>query len=333
MNCSTCGSQLPVGAAICPTCGTVASYYVSEDSIPTVPSASPATPYSPPQPMPSTAYGTPPYEALQQNPYASPPYSIPQPMPTPPPPAPRRRGPATGLIIGIGILVFVLLAGGIFALLAHNTPANSSHVGTTPTSAKTTPASTTSSSTANPYPPGTGTLVINDPMMDNSRGYKWDEGTIANGGTCGFNGGAYHVHASQKNGFICVPEASNLSLSNLAFEVKVTITQGSEAGVVVRLDQTTGTGYYFFIQSQGSFVLCKDDCSQAHTLSSGSNGAINKGLNQTNLLAIVANGNTIGVYVNGQFVTTGTDSAHTRGQIGIEAGTDVVATNVRVWSL
>ena len=332
MNCSTCGSQLPVGAAICPTCGTVASYYVP-GSMPAAQPTSPATPYSPPQQMPSTSYGPPPYEALQQNPYASSPYSIPQPVPTPPPPAPRRRGPAIGIIIGIGSLVFVLLAGGIFALLVRNSPANPSHVGATPTSANTTPASTTSSSATNPYSPGTGTLVINDPMMDNSRGYKWDEGSIANGGTCGFSGGAYHVHSSQKNGFICVPEASNLFLSNLAFEVKVTITQGTEAGIVVRLDQTTGTGYYFSIESQGSFVLCKDDCSQAHTLSSGSNGAINKGLNQTNLLAIVANGNTISVYVNGQFIASGNDSAHTRGQIGIVAGADVVATNARVWSL
>lgn len=332
MNCSNCGSQLPVGGAICPTCGTVAPYYVS-GSMPATQPSTPATPYSPPPQRPPTNYGSPPYEAPQQNPYASSPYSIPPQMPTPPPPAPRRRVPAIGIVIGIGILVIVLLAGSIFALLALNSHPNSSNAGVTPTPANTAPASATSSSATNPYPPGMGTLVLNDPITDNSRGYKWDEGSIANGGTCGFNAGAYHIHSSQQNGFICVPEASNLVFSNLAFEVKVTITQGTEAGIVVRLDQTTGTGYYFFIQGQGSFLLCKDDCSKAHTLNSGTNGAIKTGLNQTNLLAIVANGGTISVYVNGQFITSGNDSAHTRGQIGIEAGTDVVAADARVWSL
>ncbi len=332
MNCSNCGSQLPVDGAICPTCGAVAPYYVS-GSMPATQQSTPATPYSPPPQRPPTNYGSPPYEAPQQNPYASTPYSIPPPMPTPPPPAPRRGVPAIGIIIGLAILIFVLLAGGTFALLALNNHANSSNAGVTPTPANTTPASTTSSSATNPYPPGTGTLVLIDPITDNSRGYKWDEGSIANGGTCGFNAGSYHIHSSQQNGFICVPEASNLVFSNLAFEVKVTITQGTEAGIVVRLDQTTGTGYYFFIQGQGSFLFCKDDCSKAHTLNSGTNGAIKTGLNQTNLLAIVANGSTISVYVNGQFITSGNDTAHTRGQIGIEAGTDVVAADARVWSL
>ena len=61
------------------------------------------------------------------------------------------------------------------------------------------------------------------------------------------------------------------------------------------------------------------------------------GLNQSNLLAIAANGDTISVYVNGQFVASVQDKTYSNGQIGIYAygdtGCDVAVSNVRVWKL
>src|SRR5215471_8008379 len=87
MNCSSCGSNLPPGAAVCPVCGVPTPYNVSGGSQqyqPTVP-ASPygsqqpsndptyiSSPYGPSQQsIPSTSYGSQPYDPSQQNPYGS----------------------------------------------------------------------------------------------------------------------------------------------------------------------------------------------------------------------------------------------------------------------
>jgi len=309
----------------------------------------PANPYGVPQSMPPTGYGTPTYGAAPpQNPYSSPTLPVynvpPQAQPPvypynaqiqPPPllPKPQQRGPNVGILIGVALLVLVLVGAGIFVFvrLGQNQPPALA----TPTAVQTTPTITTAQ---NPYPPHTGTLVLDDPMQDNSKGNKWDESTLSGVGTCGFAGGTYHIKV-MKTGLICNPEASNLVFSNLAFEAKVTILQGDAEGIDIRIDQTKGTGYLFSIDTQGNFVLTRNDSSsQGKTLSSGSHGAINKGFNQPNLLAIVANGSTISVYVNNQFVASATDSMYTQGQIGVfgsssNSSADVVVSDARVWTL
>src|SRR5438132_348194 len=90
----------------------------------------------------------------------------------------------------------------------HDTPLSA----TPPPAVHTTPQpTTTANSSQNPYPPNTGTLVLNDPLTDNSRGYKWDESSFSGTGTCGFTGGAYHINV-QKAGLICIAEAKDLVL-------------------------------------------------------------------------------------------------------------------------
>jgi flagellar basal body-associated protein FliL len=88
MNCSSCGSNLPPGAAVCPVCGVPTPYNVSGGSQqyqPTVPASSYgspqpsndptyiSSPYGAPsqQPIPSTSYGPQSYDPSQQNPYGS----------------------------------------------------------------------------------------------------------------------------------------------------------------------------------------------------------------------------------------------------------------------
>ncbi len=71
-------------------------------------------------------------------------------------------------------------------------------------------------------------------------------------------------------------------------------------------------------------------------LKSGSNNSINKGLGVANVAAVVANGNTIGLYVNHQYVDSATDSTYTQGQIGVcafgnTAAFDASIANARVW--
>ena len=66
--------------------------------------------------------------------------------------------------------------------------------------------------------------------------------------------------------------------------------------------------------------------------------AFNTGLGQQNLIAVVANGSTITLYVNNQQVTSVDDSTYSQGQIGVVADdegnpTEVEFRDAKVWTL
>lgn len=269
-----------------------------------------------------------------KNPYETSPYAAP-----PPQPAPRFQRKSIGIMIGLGLLLVVLIGAGVLALLHFS----SNNVATNPTPTVTVPATPfdvtpTASNLQNPYPPNTGTLVLNDPLMDNSKGYKWDESSFSGTDSCGFTGGAYHV--VEKTGLICIAEANNLVLSNFVFEVNVKIVKGDNAGIAFRVNQVNKTFYSFDISPDGSYAL-QVYTNKYTTLSQGTNSVINKGLNQSNLLAVVANGDLITVYVNGQIIDSVHDKTFSKGQVGAlsfasntnGATNDVIVSNARVWVL
>ena len=182
MNCSSCGANLPPGAAVCPLCGTPAPYNAQgpgsfgnpQQIDPTV-AAAPQYDYgSKGTPPPSTGYGAPSYGTPSQNqynpanPYRSPAeqYSYGAPPPPnqygappqqggygqpgmyggmqPPPPRPRSR---VGLIIGIIVGVLALLAIGACAILYA---AGRTAVNTVNTTATTVAATETASANVTP---------------------------------------------------------------------------------------------------------------------------------------------------------------------------------------
>ena len=62
------------------------------------------------------------------------------------------------------------------------------------------------------------------------------------------------------------------------------------------------------------------------------------GLNQSNVIAVVANGGTLDVYVNNQKVDRINDNTYSEGQIGVFAGStnnsaEVTFNDARVWVL
>jgi len=116
----------------------------------------------------------------------------------------------------------------------------------------------------------------------------------------------------------------------------MTITQGDYAGIVFRLDDTHHTFYYFRIGIDGSydFDLYSNNF---NTLKSGINTAINNGLNQTIIIAVVANGSQIYLHVNLQLIDSVTDSTDSQGEVGVAAfdstnQTEAVFSNARVWT-
>lgn len=219
----------------------------------------------------------------------------------------------------------------------------------TANASSTTPASTTTPptlpQTQNPYPPHTGTLILDDPMRDNSKGYQWDTTTIAGSGSCGFTNNAYHaVQDSQFGGITgCYPEANVPPLRNFTFQVQMTLVQGDEGGIEFRGNQSNF--YLFAIGSDGSYELDivndNSGVSLPSTLGQASSASIHKGPGKSNLLAVVAIGNSISLYVNNQLLVTVTDGTYSSGQIGVAADesfgnsntANVVFSDAKVWKM
>lgn len=335
MNCSTCARPLPAEAMACPNCGTATPLYYSQSG---------SSPYGPTSaasaevsklPMPPTKYGSGPSNTPSAG-YAANPYEVaPPPLPTPTP----KKGSRRGVLIGVlaGLVVLLVLAGLIATLRPH---ANSSGITQAqPTAGPTQLAATaTELASSNPYPPYTGTLVLNDPLRDDSAGYQWSEGKQSRNALCGFSGGAYHMSLSQKGFDYCGPNANGLIFSNLAFEATITILKGDAAGIWFRSSQSQGTRYLCFMDTQGFYGVTTDEHDYLSYLREGNRPAAFRLDHQTNLLAIVAIGKTIAFYVNHQLLASTTDTSYQQGQIGvfaqgINSGFDIIVSDVRVWKL
>lgn len=194
---------------------------------------------------------------------------------------------------------------------------------------------------ANPNPyGGKGILALIDPLKDNSIDNGWEE--YSGTDTCAFTGGTYHVRASDTPYFNrCGKSFSSFNdFDNFVFEVQMTIVQGYAGGMTFR-DNMNGKMYVFIVSQDGSYALriCRN-AGQACDLplKRGSTSVINQSLNATNLIAVVARGNNITLYVNHQQIANVTDSTYIQGQIGMiaypyESLTEVAYSNARVWNL
>ena len=185
---------------------------------------------------------------------------------------------------------------------------------------------------ANPYPPNSGTLAINDPLSNNSKGYGWEEGE-RDGGFCTFTGGTYHSIIPQTGVFhSCLALATHFT--DFAFEVQAAVISGTASGIVFRADRATTHLYYFILDESGNFYLKVyfDKLGTSSVIASGSNPAINT--NGHNLIAVVARGSQIDLYVNRHLIKTLSDTTFSSGQIGVVvlAG-EVAFSNARVWKL
>ncbi len=188
--------------------------------------------------------------------------------------------------------------------------------------APTVTAATTASQ--NPYPPHLGTLALNDPLSDNTKGYGWYENT-----NCVFTEGSYHA-----SGYCA---AASTNYSNFTFQVQMTIIQGSYGGIMFRIDNAKSNYYYFRLGRYGSYVFYSY-VNRVTRTTSGSTSFFHRDLNQTNLIAVVARGNKLDLYVNLQYIMSVNDSNLTHGEIAVVAdnvidATEVVFSNAKVWRL
>ncbi len=156
---------------------------------------------------------------------------------------------------------------------------------------------------------------------------------------CSFSGGAYHVSVPNTYFAWCIEQS--IGFGNFLYQVQLAIAKGDYGGIIFREDYTNAIFYHFYIGQDGSYNLFLDQGikgQQGELLQTGHSSAINTGLNQTNLIAVLASGNDLYLYINKQFVTNISDGTSRSGLIGIIAlpnnnPTEVVASNVQVWKL
>lgn len=375
MNCSNCGSPIPAGAGYCPRCGALSTNpYAAGGVAPGDPTVASAPDIPPPPPSTSygePSYGTPPYGVDTSNPYNTPsspygPYTYAPPPSTQPPlpqPAPPRRG-NRALLIVVPLLVVILVLGGVLALVLRAKSPGGSSPQTTPTPAlsasqltATAQANLTATANANltataqanltatasviaanpnPYASG-GTLAMLDPLTDNSRGFGWPQGTAAEG-ACTFTTAGYQVNSAKAQFYYFCASTSN-SYSNFTFEVQAQVTKGDCGGLIFRADTTTGKLYLFETCTDGSYNLYvyRNFSGDSTLLANASSPAIKSGLNQSNVLAVTAQGGTLTLYVNRQKITSVTNGDFSQGKVGVVADsnnnpTGVVFSNARLWT-
>jgi eukaryotic-like serine/threonine-protein kinase len=197
---------------------------------------------------------------------------------------------------------------------------------------------------ANLYPPYEGSLVLNDPMIDNNQGHHWQVSSGgATGNSCKFVDGAYHVIDAPQNAGVCFATATNFS--NFTYQIEMMFIKAGQSfdggGITI---QGSGNNYYYFEVFESGrykFVLCTgNDCN--HTLTGSLSQAIpafHIGLFQTNTIAIVVKGNNFDLYVNGAHIAgpvSDPDNTSSHGMIGVfgaanDATTEIVYKDAKVW--
>jgi hypothetical protein len=190
----------------------------------------------------------------------------------------------------------------------------------------------------NPYTPGSGKLALIDPLSDNSKGYAWNASTGTDG-TCAFSGGAYHS-STPKTNFFYVCSADATDFSNFALEVQLKILQGDCGGMIFRANSNSGKLYFFEVCQDGTYLFSRYmdyTGNNVKDLAGGSSAAIKSGLNQSNVIAVVAQGSTLSIYVNKQKIASASDNTFNHGQIGLVADsnthpTEVAFNNAKVWT-
>jgi hypothetical protein len=319
--------------------------YIAPAPPPVTPVPNPYDPYAAP-----TAISQPPPPSAGYPPYTSYPPAGPvlegMPMPVVPPgPSQSNR---LGLVITLALAVVLVVGGSIFGVVAYNNHQNTVHANATATVDSQVTATAqiyaTGTAVASIYP-FSNKLVLDDPMVDNSKGVNWDNDQKTG---CFFSGSAYHV-VQAKSGFYNTCAAVNSDYSNFTFETEMVIKSGGDGsggasgGLLFRAEEGNNKYYRLSIDTNGSyFILVIVDSTgtngNARIMKQGTASSFLTGLGQTNNLAIVANGSEYTFYVNKQKVDSFIDSTYTHGQIGFDAdygtsSTELVFTNTKVWQL
>lgn len=160
-------------------------------------------------------------------------------------------------------------------------------------------------------------------------------------GQCLFEADGYHVIDSQQGTFSGCMSTGSFYV-NFAFQVQVTILSGDGASLLFRGSLELNKFYRFQIDQYGNYGLLLNNNPSAsvpsQTLRTGSSQYINMGLEQLNVLTVIATGSDMYLYINSHFITHERDSTLNEGEIGLSASdysksTEAVFYQAKVWPL
>lgn len=237
------------------------------------------------------------------------------------------------VIISLAGLALILIIASFIGIGAYNNHNNQVNATATVASQSRLPVIAQNS---DPYTLG-GNLALSDPL---NQPFHWPNfSNKSAGGACQFTNGAYHISYTQSNSlFTCLAQGTT-DYANLTFEVEMNIIKGDCGGVVIRDDGTLQNDYIYIICQDGTYSFSLFKSGKNMVLKSSSSPAIHSGLNMTNTIAVVANGNRFDPYVNRQMLASVSDPANTftHGDVGViveslSNPTEVVYRNVRVWT-
>jgi hypothetical protein len=184
------------------------------------------------------------------------------------------------------------------------------------------------------------TPVMNDPLSGPDN-FGLDNYTGQGGKTrCSFSQGQLHAFAQPTYFSPCYATATNYQ--NFVLQVKMTLISGHSGGLVFRADSTNDKGYQFRISTDGTYVLNRITLDQqgniqsaGETVASGSSKLVQQGTNQP---AIMAQGDTISLFINGKYVESTMDSTYHSGKVGVYVDSDASSvegafSNLQVWKL
>ncbi|HKF37752.1 MAG TPA: family 16 glycoside hydrolase, partial [Ktedonobacteraceae bacterium] len=181
--------------------------------------------------------------------------------------------------------------------------------------------------------------TFEDPL-DGRHTSLWDN--QGNGDTdCVFTNGALHIHIAAKNlDYSCL--APGNGFSDFVFQVQMTIIKGYDAGIIFRAnDLYPSSAYFFTVNYNGLYSLdvLYEGPQHGTILAFGRSPAIKVGLNQANLVSVMAHGKDIDLFINKQFVKRVQDETYAAGGIGLFANnpvrvpSDTAFNNAQVWNL
>ncbi len=191
-----------------------------------------------------------------------------------------------------------------------------------------------------PYPPNKGLLVLNDTLKEKSNSSNWDEDL-----NCSFISNAYHISVYD-DFHPCFAE--NTNFSDFAFQVEVVFLTSNDSsnggGIIFRADKAGSLYYGFFISEVGNgelFISTSPGIENKLILKKDIIPSFEYGKNQINLIAVVAQGEDLQVYVNKKLFADVVEGNYTHGLIGVFAqstqssftSTEAQFTNARVWKL
>ena len=348
MQCRTCRTTIPNEATQCSRCGTPVATVITNFDTNTYEYESEAVPYIPYSPLLSasstspksgTATASPSHE--QQNTASS---NKPQAV------VQDKFGQSSPTLTRMAILLIVLLAllilgsGSGILVYANVVHPNELQANATAVAQSIVTGQAQATATANAQSPQsvynrtTQTNPSFSNALDGQSSSPWSARSTGNSG-CVFSNGAYHLHVAPTDYYVYC-SATGTNYKNFIYQIQITMIKDLEAGITFRSSNENLPSFVFSITTTGLYALDTfPSLRQGRVLAFGRSSAIHLGQNQTNVIAVMARGSTISLFINKQFIKNVSDNDYSSGEIGMYTGNaphsriDVAYSNAQVWGL